>query len=156
MTTSIKLRSIAVLSVMCLLAICPTLAQNPNMGTWKLNQAKSTIPAGAGKSTTVEYTAAGSDIKITTDGVNGQGLPAHSEWTGKFDAKPYPVTGDPDVTYRAYKSKGDRKLLFANMKGDKTVSNGRIEVAKDGKSRTVTMTYLGNKKTHVKLEYDKQ
>jgi len=31
-----------------------------------------------------------------------------------------------------------------------------IEVAKDGKSRTVNMTYLGSKKTHAKLVYDKQ
>jgi hypothetical protein len=38
---------------------------------------------------------------------------------GPFDAKPYPVTGDPDVTYRAYESKGDRTLLFANMKATK-------------------------------------
>jgi hypothetical protein len=151
-----KGRSLAVAFLLCLLALSVASAQNPNMGTWKLNEAKSKIPAGTGKTTTVEYTAAGSDIKITTDGVNGQGQPAHSEWTGKFDAKPYPVTGDPDVTYRAYKSKGDRTLLFANMNGNKTVSNGRIEVAKDGKSRTVTMTYLSSKKVHVKLVYDKQ
>jgi len=151
-----KLRFLAVLSVLCLLAVRPSLAQNPNMGTWKLNEAKSTIPAGAGKSTTVVYSASGGDIKITIDGLNGQGRPSHSEWTGKFDAKPYPVTGDPDVTYRAYKSEGDRTLLFANMKGDKTVSNGRIHVANDGKSRSVTMTYFGNTKIHAKLEYDKQ
>jgi len=151
-----KARSVAVVCLLCLLAPSAGFAQNLNMGTWKLNEAKSKIPAGAGKSTTVVYSAAGSDIKITTDGVNGQGQPSHSEWTGKFDAKPYPVTGDPDVTYRAYKTKGDRTLLFANMNGNKTVSNGRIEVAKDGKSRTVSMTYLGSKKVHVKLEYEKQ
>jgi hypothetical protein len=151
-----KLRSLGLVSLLCLLTLSVAFAQNPNMGSWKLNEAKSQIPAGAGKSTTVEYTAAGTDIKITTDGVNGQGQPAHSEWTGKFDKKPYPVTGDPDVTYRAYKTKGDHTLLFANMKGDKTVSNGRIQVAKDGKSRTVEMTYLGSKKTHAKLVYDKQ
>ena len=151
-----KVRSFAVASLLCLLALTVAFAQNPNMGTWKLNEAKSKIPSGTGKTTTVEYIAAGSDIKITTDGVNAQGQPAHSEWTGKFDAKPYPVTGDPDVTYRAYKSKGDRTLLFANMNGNKTVSNGRIQVAKDGKSRTVEMTYFGSKKIHAKLVYDKQ
>jgi len=151
-----KGRSLAVAFLLCLLAISVAFAQNPNMGTWKLNEAKSKIPSGTGKTTTVEYIAAGSDIKIITDGVNAKGQPAHSEWTGKFDAKPYPVTGDPDVTYRAYKSKGDRTLLFANMNGNKTVSNGRIQVAKDGKSRTVEMTYLGSKKIHAKLVYDKQ
>lgn len=151
-----KIRSVALTFLLLLFFVAFALAQNPNMGTWKLDEAKSKIPAGAGKSTTVEYSAAGSDIKIVTDGVNAQGQPAHAEWTGKFDGKPYPVAGDPDVTYRAYKTKGDRKLLFANMKGDKTVSNGWIEVAKDGKSRTVYITYLGSKKLHAKLAYDKQ
>ena len=112
-----KVRSLTVASWLCLVALSVAFAQNPIMGTWKLNEAKSTIPAAAGKSTTVVYSASGGDIKITIDGLNGQGRPSHSEWTGKFDAKPYPVTGDPEVTYRAYKSKGDRTLLFANMNG---------------------------------------
>ena len=38
------------------------------------------------------------------------GTPAHTEWTGKFDAKPYPVTGDPNVDFRAYKTKNGRSL----------------------------------------------
>jgi len=42
------------------------------------------------------------------------------------------------------------------MKGDKTVSNGRSLVAKDGSSRSVTITYFGNKKIRTNLEYDKQ
>jgi hypothetical protein len=36
------------------------------------------------------------------------------------------------------------------------VSHGRIQVAKDGKSRSVTMTYFGYKKILRKLEYDRQ
>ena len=44
------------------------------------------------------------------------------------------------------------------MKGDKTVSNGKVELAKDGKSRTLEATYFGEgkKKTHAKYVYDKQ
>jgi len=144
--------------VLCLLALTAGFAQNPNMGTWKLNEAKSKIPAGVGKNTTVVYSAAGIDIKVTTDGVNVAGQPAHTEWTGKFDAKPYPVTGDPNVDFRAYKTKGDRMLLLANMKGNKTVSNGKVELAKDGKSRTLSITNFtaDNKKVHAKYVYDKQ
>jgi len=26
-------------------------------------------------------------VKITTDGIDADGKPAHSEWTGKFDGK---------------------------------------------------------------------
>jgi len=153
-----KTRSIAVTFVLCLSALTVSFAQNPNMGAWKLDEAKSKIPAGVGKNTTVVYSAAGSDIKVTTDGVDASGQPAHTEWNGKFDAKPYPVTGDPNVDYRAYKPKGDRMLLLANMKGDKTVSNGKIQLAKDGKSRTVEITNLAanGKKIHAKYVYDKQ
>lgn len=152
-----KIRSIVLTFLLCLFALTVGFAQNPNMGTWKLNEAKSKIPAGVGKNTTVVYSAASGDmINVTTDGVDGSGKPAHSEWTGKFDAKPYPVTGDPNATYRAYKAKGERMLLLANMNGDKTVSNGKIELSRDGKSRTVDFTYFGSKKVHAKYVYDKQ
>ncbi len=155
-----KTRSISVTLALCVLALTVSFAQNANIGTWKLNEAKSTIPAGVGKNTTVVYSAAGSDIMITTDGVDAAGQPAHTEWTGKFDAKPYPVTGDPNVTYRAYKTK-NHLLLLANMKGDKTVSNGKIKISKDGKTRTLEMTYFSGegkktKKTHASYFYEKQ
>jgi hypothetical protein len=157
----VKIRSLSVTFVLCLLAFSISFAQDANIGTWKLNEAKSKIPAGVGKNTTVVYSAAGSDIKVTTDGVNAAGQPAHTEWTGKFDAKPYPVTGDPNTDYRAVKTKGDRMLLFANMKGEKTVSNGKVTLAKDGKSRTLEMNYFATdaknkKKTHATYVYDKQ
>ena len=158
-----KTRSIVVTFVFCLLALTVSFAQNPNVGTWKLNEAKSKIPADVGKNTTVVYAAAGADIKVTTDGVNAAGQATHAEWTGKFDGKPYPVTGDPNVDYRAVKTKGDRTLLLANMKGDKTVSNGKVELAKDGKSRTLQMNYFATdaksknkKKIHATYVYDKQ
>jgi len=44
-----------------------------NMGTWKLNEAKSKIPAGAGKNTNVVYAMAGDSVKVTVDGVDGTG-----------------------------------------------------------------------------------
>jgi len=153
-----KIRSIVLTFLVCLIAASLCLAQNANMGTWKLEESKSEIPAGVGKNTTVVYSEAGSDTKVTTDGVDAQGKPAHTEWTGKFDSKPYPLTGDPNADFRAYRTKGERKLQFANMKGNATVSNGTIELAKDGKTRTVTVTFVGanKKKTKAKYVYDKQ
>jgi hypothetical protein len=158
MGVAMKTRSIVSTFVLCLLALTASFAQNPNMGTWKLNEAKSKIPAGVGKNTTVVYSAAGSDIKVTTDGVNAAGQPTHTEWTGKFDGKPFPVIGGPDVDFRAVKTEGDRTLLLANMKGEKTVSNGKVELSKDGKSRTLVITNFGanGKKTHATYVYDKQ
>jgi hypothetical protein len=128
------------------------------MGTWKLNEAKSKIPAGAGKNTTVVYSAAGDQTKVTTDGVDGTGKPSHSEWTGKFDGKPYPVTGMSSIDSRSVTAKGDRSLEVANMKDGKTVGTGKTEVSKDGKSRTLETdgTLPDGKKYHAKYVFDKQ
>ena len=82
--------SVAVLA--CALTGMVALASDdPSMGTWKLNEAKSKIGAGAAKNNTVVYTAAGDSVKVTVDGVDGTGKATHSEWTGKFDGKDYPV-----------------------------------------------------------------
>src|SRR5271165_7031034 len=154
-----KIRSIVLTVVLCLLALSVGFAaDNPNMGTWKLNEAKSKIPTGVGKNTSVVYSAAGSDIKVTTDGVDGSGNPTHSEWTGKFDGKPYPVTGMSTVDARAVTAKGDRTLDIVNMKDGKSVGTGKVELAKDGKSRTLETDGVdaAGKKVHAKFVYDKQ
>jgi hypothetical protein len=128
------------------------------MGTWKLNEAKSKIPAGATKNHTTVYEAAGDMIKITVDGVNGSGQPAHNEWTGKFDEKDYAVTGDPTSDMRSYKTVDTRTLTFENKKEGKVVLTGRIVISKDGKSRTVTTsgTDADGKKVESVAVYDKQ
>lgn len=156
-----KTRTIAITIVLCLFALATVAyaAENPNMGTWKLNEAKSKIPAGVAKNTTVVYSAAANDmIKVTTDGVDGSGKAAHSEWIGKFDGKPYPVTGSPAVDARAVTAKGDRTLEIDNMKGGKSVGTGKVELAKDGKSRTLETDNAdaAGKKVHAKFVYDKQ
>ena len=133
-------------------------ADDPNMGTWKLNEAKSKIAAGAPKNTSVVYEAAGDMVKITVDGVDAEGKPVHHEWTGKFDGKDYPVTGDPGSDARSYKKVGDRTLEFTAKKGDKVTISGRGVVSADGKTRTVTITgndSKGKKYTSTAV-YDKQ
>ena len=153
-----KLRTVVVSLALCLFAVALYAADNPNMGTWKLNDAKSKIPAGVPKNTTVVYSAAGDMIKVTTDGVDGSGKPTHSEWTGKFDGKPYPVTGTSAYDARAVTAKGDRTLELDNMKGGKSVGKGKVELAKDGKSRTLDIDAddAAGKKVHAKYVYDKQ
>jgi hypothetical protein len=108
------------------------------MGTWKLNEAKSRIAPGVAKNHTVVYEAAGDDVKITVDGTGPDGQPTHNEWTGKFDGKYYPVTGDPTSDERAYKRLNARTLLLTIRKGGKVTVTGRIVVSADGKTRTVT------------------
>ena len=111
---------------------------SPQMGTWKLNEAKSKFAAGAPKNNTVVYEAAGDNVKVTVDGTDGDGKPTHNEWTGKFDGKDYPVTGDPTSDARSYKKVDDRTLELTVKKDGKVTVSGRIVVSADGKTRTVT------------------
>jgi hypothetical protein len=108
------------------------------MGTWKLNEGKSKLAPGAGKNTTVVYEAVGDNVKVTVDGTDREGKPAHNEWTGKFDGKDYPVTGDPESDTRSYKEVDDHTLSLTIKKGGKVTLTGRIVVSVDGKTRTVT------------------
>src|SRR5438270_6495156 len=87
-------------------------ADNPHMGTWKLNEAKSKFSPGATKNQTVVYEAAGDNVKVVVDGVDGSGQKIHSEWTGKFDGKDYAVTGDPTGDMRAYTKVNARTMTF--------------------------------------------
>jgi hypothetical protein len=107
-------------------------------GTWKLNEAKSKFSPGSPKNSTVVYEAAGDNVKITIDGTDRNGKPAHNEWTGKFDGKDYPVTGDPNSDLRSYTIVNDHTLTVLNKKNGKATVKARIVVSGDGKSRTVT------------------
>jgi len=110
------------------------------------------------KNNTVVYEAAGDNVKITADGIDSDGKPAHNEWTGRFDGKDYPVTGDPTADTRSYKMVNDRTLKLTDTKNGKTTVTGRIVVSADGKSRTVTVsgTDATGKKFHRTAVYDKQ
>src|SRR6266436_3442181 len=114
------------------------LADSPQMGTWKLNEAKSKFSPGATKNSTVVYEAAGDNVKVTVDGTDRDSKPTHNEWTGKFDGKDYPVTGDPNSDMRSYTKIDDRTLGLNVRKGGRLTTSGRIVVSSDGKSRTVT------------------
>ena len=137
-----KTKSTALTLAFCLLAPAACFAADPQMGTWKLNEAKSKIAPGRGKNTMVVYKEATvGQVKITTDGVDANGNPMHSEWTGKFDGKEYPIARSaPDADMRSYKKADDRTLDFTATKGGRVTVNGRVVVAADGKSSTVTTT----------------
>ena len=135
-----KVRSSVLTLAMLFVGFTLCFASNPNLGTWKLNEAKSKITPGSAKNTKVVYEAVGDEMKGTVDGVDGEGKPIHSEWTGKFDGKDYPVTGDPTSDTRAIKQTDDHHLEITGKKGGKVTTTGHVVVSTDGKSRTLTLT----------------
>lgn len=152
-----KPRTFVAALALCLVTATGCFAQEVHMGTWKLNEAKSKIPAGATKNHTVVYEAAGDSIKIIVDGTDAAGNAAHNEWTGKFDGKDYALTGDPTADTRAYRKVGARTLAMTIKKAGKVTVTGRIIVTANGKSRTVTTTGTdaNGKKFTTTAVYDK-
>src|SRR5215471_6382236 len=136
-----KTRTIVLMMALCIFGLAVSFAaENPNMGTWKLNEAKSKFPPGTTKNTTVVYEAVGDSLKVTTDGTSGDGKTVHTEWMGKFDGKDYAVTGSADTDSREYTQVNPHTTTFANKKDGKVTLDGKIVVAADGKSRIVTVS----------------
>jgi len=153
-----KAKTILLTLAFCCAGAVVCLAQDQNIGTWKLNEAKSKISRGAPRNTTVIYEAAGDSVNVKIDGVDSNGKPTHNEWTGKYDGKDYPVTGDPNSDARSLTKIDNRTLGFNVKKDGKTTISGRIVVAPDGKSRTVTTSGIDatGKKVSSTAVYDKQ
>ena len=153
-----RLRTIGFTLAVCLVAVATAFASDPNMGTWKLNDAKSKITAGNGKNDTVVYEAVSDNVKVSIDGTAADGKAIHTEWTGKFDGKEYAVTGDPTSDMRSYTRVDANTLDFAAQQAGKPTLNGQIVISADGKTRTVTThakDEKGMKVTNTGV-YDKQ
>jgi outer membrane protein assembly factor BamE (lipoprotein component of BamABCDE complex) len=154
-----KARTVAVTLAVCFAAASVCFAgDDAQMGTWKLNEAKSKIAPGMPKNNTVVYEATGENVKVTIDGASSDGKPTHNEWTGKFDGKDYPVTGDPNSDTRSLKKVDDHTLDLTVKKAGKVTTTGSIVVSADGKTRTVTAsgTDPQGKKYKSIAVYDKQ
>ncbi len=130
-----------------------------NVGTWKVNVAKSKYsPGPAPKSQTLTIEANDGGIKYTAQGENAQGAPIHVEFTAKYDGMDNPVTGSPEFTSIAYK-RIDAHTVESTTKKDGTVmSTSRAVISKDGKTRTLTTKgkNAAGKDVHNVVVFDRQ
>jgi len=153
-----QIRTIGLTLAFCFLGGALCFAADPQMGTWKLNESKSKITPGTMKNTHVVYSSMLGQVKIKSDGIDANGKPVHVEWSGKFDGKDYPVSGDPNSDARSYTKVNERTLMTTNKKNGKVTVTGQIVVSADGKSRTVTLngtTPKGKKFKNIAV-FDKQ
>ena len=110
-------------------------------GTWVLNVAKSKYSPGMPpKSQTTRLETLKDGIREIVDRVNADGTKTHWDFTAKFDGKDYPVTGDPDRDMASVKKLDDFTLEVVNKKAGKVTTSMKLVVAKDGKSRTNTVS----------------
>lgn len=152
-----KAKTIALTISLVFVSVALGFQDDLQIGTWKLNEAKSKF-AGKARNHTVVYEAAGDQVKVTVEGIDESGNAVRSEWTGKFDGVDYPVKGEPNSDARSYKRIDKNTLELTGKNGGKATLTGRIVVSNDGRSRTVTTTATdaqGKKVTNVAV-YDKQ
>ena len=135
-----KMKTIGLTLAFCFLAGTTCFAADPQMGTWKLNEQKSKITPGTLKFTTVTFKSMFGQVKVTGDGIDANGKPVHVEWSGRFDGKDYPVTGDRNSDTRSYTKVNDRTLQLTVKKNGKVAATARTVVSADGKSRTASVS----------------
>ena len=124
---AMKTKIISLTFAFCFFGWATCFAVDPQMGTWKLNEAKSKITPGTLKNTHVVYSSMFGQVKIKSDGIDANGKPIHVEWSGKFDGKDYPVTGDPNSDARSYSIVDANTLDFTVKKDGKVIASSRIE-----------------------------
>ena len=151
-----KTKTTGLTLVLCFFVAALCFADDPQMGTWKLNESKSKFAPGVPKNHTVVYETAGDSVKVTVDGTDKDGKSTHNEWTGKFDGKDYAVTGDPTSDMRSYKKISDHMLKMTVKKDGKVTITGRVIVSADGKSRTVFTSDASTRDVRSKSVYDRQ
>jgi hypothetical protein len=114
---------------------------DPFVGTWVLNVAKSKYtPGPPPKEQTTILEAAGEGVKATTKGIDSAGKPTMTTYTANYDGKDYPVTGNPDWDMLSLNRINANTVEVTRKRAGKVVQTATSVVSKDGKTRTMTTT----------------
>ena len=115
-------------------------AEDPLMGTWKINVAKSNFGSGAApKSQVIKLEPIGADgLKQTEVVVNEQDETHHNDYTAQFGDNP--IQGDPTKDARVLRRIDAYTMEITYKKAGKVTQQFRREVSQDGKTMTVRFT----------------
>jgi hypothetical protein len=114
---------------------------DPEIGTWRLNTAKSRYnPGPAPKNQTITIAAAGTGITVTSTGTDAAGRPINTTYTVNYDGKDMPVKGSPSYDMTSLKRVNATTTELARKMQGKLVQTTRRVVSADGKTMTVTTT----------------
>jgi hypothetical protein len=134
-------------------------ADDPAVGAWKINLAKSTYsPGPAPQSGTTTITIDKDTETFVADGVDASGNATHSTFTAKLDGTDAPVTGNPNGDTISVKRHSPTHFVVHIKKGGAVTMTVHVVVSADGKSRTATYEGKSPKgeKEHDVIFYDKQ
>lgn len=138
-------RSLAVVTLGLVVVFAGTaLAQsgNSSLGTWKLRGAMPNTPVGDSLTSVIlKYEAADTGVKATLDVMGANGTLAHLEFSGDYDGKDNPVTGNGQVGNVVALTRLDADTVRLVHKRDGIVIlTETAVVSSDGKTMTITGT----------------
>ena len=159
-----RLLVFAMVVALSLVASGLLLAQsNTDVGTWKLNVAKSKFVGGteAPKSQTRTVVAQGDGTKVTVEGVAGDGSRIAYSYTTNYDGKGSAISGvglPNGADTVALKRVDANTVAYTFKKAGKVPQTARTVVSKDGKVTTLTAkgTDAQGHPLSVTLVYEKQ
>jgi hypothetical protein len=155
-------RCLFVIGCLAVGVMSPVIAQqNPFVGTWKRNLAKSKCDpppsASAPRSDTRKVEVfEGDGITLTTPDPTGKGSPAG--YSAHFDEKEYPFRNNPNYDTIALKRLDANSFESTLRKAGKVVVTGITAVSKDGKTMTLTSSGTNSscQQDHSVVVWDRQ
>lgn len=109
---------------------------DPMMGTWKLNAAKSKLPPERQRNIVRLHEPIPGGIRVSWEGIDKDGKPTRWGFEAKFDGKEYPSTGESSWDTLTLE-RPDRYTIVGRSKKDGRVAvELRWEVSQDGQTLT--------------------
>ncbi len=132
-------------------------AQNPMVGNWTMNAAKSTSSAALAKKRDIAVTQQGADITIAVHEVSADGTAIKWSFTTKGDGKPVPATGAASID-TAISTLTGRTGKTVYTKSGKAVAESNSDVSVDGKTLVIKGSRMGpdGKPLSFAVHYDRQ
>ncbi len=154
------MRALYYVAAVCVFSVALVAADNPFIGTWKLNTEKSKgTPETMSKEENVVFAADGKKVKRIVTGIDADGKPINMSASIPWDGKEHKVenpNGAPVMV--AVKNVNDRTINVKVKANGKLVSSGQVAVSNDGK--TMTASFKGEDPKGRKLDnvevFDKQ
>jgi len=133
---------------------------DPLMGTWKLNLARSNYdPGPPPRSLVIRFEPFGTNgAKYTQDHIKSQGQEQHVTYTMYFDGKDYPMIGDAGRDMISTIRIDTYTIEQTSKKDGKGTSTSRRVISRDGKTMTTTQksTNAQGQPFHNVVLYEKQ
>ena len=122
-----------------------TAANDPLIGTWKLNAAKSKFsPPPAPRDTRIQYEPYNLyGIKVTAEITDAQGKKTFTQYSGNFDGKDFPVSGSADADTASMKRIDAYTTKVTNKKGYPGKATTTLTRTVSTNGRTLTITAKG-------------